>query len=282
MIKIVADTTSCIAPEKAAELGIAYIPQIIIFGDDSYRDDNEMDSATFLKRLRASSSLPKTAAPPPVLYQPIYQEFAQPGNTIFVICPSAEVSGTVRSATVAAQEFPKADIRIIDTRSIGSGLGSVVLQAVEWVKEGVDAATLESNLRDMISREHVYFMVDTLEYLYKGGRIGGAQMLFGSLLQVKPILTVKDGRTEPVESQRTHKRALERVKQMVYSDCPHGPQAHITIMHGDAIDEASKLADELKANLGLTEVPTYQLPPAIMVHAGPGTLAISYFVEKAS
>jgi DegV family protein with EDD domain len=279
MIKIVADTTSCIPTDRAAKLGIGYIPQIIIFGDNSFRDDTEMDSEAFLKKLRESPTLPKTAAPPPLLYQPIYQEFSQPGNTLFVICPSAEVSGTVRSATVAAQEFSDADIRIIDTRTIGSGLGSIVLQTVDWANQGLPADMVEAKLRDMISREHVFFMVDTLEYLYKGGRIGGAQMLFGSLLQVKPILTVKNGRTEPVESQRTHKRALERVKQMVYSDCPHGPDACLTIMHGDAIDEATKLAEELKENLGLSKVPTYQLPPAIMVHAGPGTLAISYFIK---
>jgi len=119
MIKIVADTTSGISPEKARELGIAYIPQIIIFGDEAYRDDTEIDNVTFLQKLRSSPVLPKTAAPQPPLYTPIFEEYGKPGNTIIVICPSAEVSGTVRSATVAAQDFPGADIRILDTKTIG-------------------------------------------------------------------------------------------------------------------------------------------------------------------
>ncbi len=199
MVTIVADTTSSIPVAQAEELGIPYIPQIIVFGNETYRDDTEMDSQTFLKRLRESTSLPKTAAPPPAFYHPIYEKYTQDGNTVIVLTPSAEVSGTYRSAEVAAADFPGRDIRIVDTRTIGSGLASIVLEAHRWAKEGLDADTIIERVKDMSRRERVYFVVDTLEYLYKGGRIGGAKMLVGSLLQVKPILQFKNGRTEPVE-----------------------------------------------------------------------------------
>jgi len=134
MIKIVADTLSCIKPEEARELGIGLLPQIIIFESESYRDDNEITTEEFLIKLKASVKLPKTAAPSPALYDPIYKEFAEGGNTIIVICPSKEVSGTYRSASVAAQDFPDADIRVIDTLSIGPALGTLVRLAVQWAR----------------------------------------------------------------------------------------------------------------------------------------------------
>jgi len=280
MIHIIADTTSTIPPQKAAELGIAYLPQIIVFQENSYRDDTEIDSTTFLTKLRASNTLPKTAAPPPALYTPIFEALATPENTLIIITPSSEVSGTFRSATVAAQDFPNADIRIIDSRTIASGLASIVIQAVEWVNQGLSADSVEANIRDMCSRNHVYFVVDTLEYLYKGGRIGGAQMLFGSILQVKPILKLQDGKTQPVESQRTQKRAFARLKEIITAECPRSEKAFLTIGQGDALADAQKFAEDLKQILGVKDIPIYELPPAILVHAGPGVLSFSFFAEE--
>jgi DegV family protein with EDD domain len=279
MVTIVADTTSSIPVPRAAELGIPYIPQIIVFGEETYRDDHEMDSQTFMKRLKESTSLPKTAAPPPALYLPIYEKYSMNGGTVIVLTPSADLSGTFRSAEVAAVDFPDRDIRVIDTRTVGSGLASIVLQAHQWAKAGLDADTIIAKVKEMSAKEKVYFVVDTLDYLYKGGRIGGAKMLVGSLLQVKPILQLKEGRTEPVESQRTKKRAMARLKELVYADCPPNERAFLTIMHGDALEVATTLAGEFKEQLGITDVNIYDLPPAILVHAGPGVIAVSFFTE---
>jgi len=279
MVTIVADTLSSIPPDEAAKLGIPYVPQIIIFGDQSFKDDYEMDSATFIKRLRTSPELPKTAAPPPVLYAPIYEKFSSDGNTVIVISPSADVSGTFRGATVGAEDFPDADIRVVDTRTVGSGLGSIVLKAHEWAKSGIDADTLVLKVQEMAARQRVYFVVDTLEYLYKGGRIGGAKMLMGSLLQVKPILQLTDGHIEPLENQRTKRRAIARLKELVVEQCAKCADAHLSIMHGDALEEANAFADELAADLGISRPPVFNLPPAILVHAGPGVIAASFFVN---
>ncbi len=278
MIRIITDTTSGLPRHIAQELGIPFLPQIIVFGEQSFRDDTEIDTPTFLQKLRASTQLPKTAAPPPALYTPIYQGYIDQGDSIIVIAPSAEVSGTYRSATVAAQEFPNADIRIIDTRTVAGGLGSIVIQAVKWAKMGLKVDVVETRIREMAKRERVYFLVDTLEYLYKGGRIGGAQALFGSLLQVKPILTLKDGRTEPVETQRTKRRALARLRELILCDCPRCEAAFLTVSHCSAEEEARCLAAELGEILGVTDVPIYEVPPAIVVHGGPGILSASYFM----
>lgn len=279
MIKIIADTLSCISPAEAKALGIYYLPQIVVFGENSYRDDTEMDPISFLKRLKTSPVMPKTAAPPPALYEPIYRELAEQGHTMIVISPTAEMSGTFRSASVAAQDFPNADIRVVDTKIIACGMGAVVKQALKWAASGMDADTLVEKITEMSSRERVYFLVDTLEFLYRGGRIGAAKALFGSLLQVKPILTIRQGHTDVFESQRTHKRALARLKEIVLTDCPRDPAAHLGIMHGDAEELARSVAADFSAELGVPveEIPIYNVTPAILTHAGPGVLGISYF-----
>jgi len=208
MVTIFADTTSSIPVKNAIELGIEYFPQIIIFGDQSFRDDFEIDTKTFLEKLSKSSALPKTAAPPPSLYQPLYEKHLNMGNSIIVLTPSAKVSGTFRSAELAAQEFPGADIKILDTKNIGASFASIVISAVQWANNGDSNIEILEKVKDLINRERNIFVVDTLEYLFKGGRIGGARFLFGSLLQVKPLLNLKEGQVEPVESQRTKKKAI--------------------------------------------------------------------------
>lgn len=284
MIKIFADTLTCISPEEAHALGIAYFPQIVIFGDESYRDDTEMDPISFLKKLRASPVLPKTSAPPPSLYVPVMRELVQQGDTILVISPTAQMSGTYRGATTAAeevrQEFPQADIRVIDTNLIAGGLGAVVKQALKWANAGLDADTITEKVLELSQRERVYFLVDTLEYLYRGGRIGAAKALFGSLLQVKPILTVRQGHTESFESERTQKRAIARLKEIVLQDCPRDPSAHLCLMHGDAEQLAKSLAADFGAALDVPveDIPIYGLTPAILTHSGPGAIGVSYFV----
>ncbi len=280
MVKIVADTLSCISLEEAARLGVPILPQIIEFGETAYRDDTEITSDIFLQKLRASSALPKTAAPPPALYGPIFEEFIKAGHSIVVVSPSAEASGTFRSAEVAAQEFPQADIRVVDTKTIGSGLGIIVRKAVEWANQGLDADTVVQKVQALAARENTYFLVDTLEYLQKGGRIGLAKALVGSILQVKPILTFKGGHTSPVESQRTKKRAMSRLIELVLKDVSRSGDANITLMEGDAKEDIKIWQAELAQALGITGIPIYFLPPAILVHSGPGAMAISYFTEE--
>ena len=277
MVKIITDTTAGLPRDLTTKLGIPVLPQIVVFGEESYRDDSELDTATFLQKLRAARELPKTAAPPPALFAPYFKRFLDQGHSIICLHPSAEVSGTVRGATVAAQDFPGADIRVIDTRSIAGPMAAMVLEAHAWAQAGLAAAEVERRVREMMGRQMIYFLVDTLEYLQKGGRIGGAQALVGGLLQVKPILTLRDGRVEAFEQQRTKKRAVGRLVELVAGLCPHSTESHLCVMHADARAEAEAMAADLAAAQGIQVIPIYELPPAIVVHGGPGVLAVGFF-----
>ncbi len=280
MVKIVADTTSCLPVDLAKKLGIYYVPQEIVIGEETYRDDTQMNAMQFLQRQRTSSVLPKTSAPGPIYYEPVYREIGEKGDTAIVLAPSGQISGTFRGATVGAQDFPGVDIRIVDTQIVAGGLGAVVLEAARCAQAGMSAEEIIAKATELCARHRVYFLVDTLQYLYKGGRIGAASHLLGSLLQMKPILTLKDGQVAPFESQRTHKRAVARLKEIVQSECPAGPQSFLNIMQGDALETARTLAEEFSAmlNIPVNTIPIYDLTPAILVHSGPGVIAISYFV----
>jgi DegV family protein with EDD domain len=278
MVKIVADTTSGLPRGVLKDLGIPLLPQIVIFGEDSYRDDTDLDTAAFLAKLKNAKDLPKTAAPAPALYNPIYSEAKKQGECVIVVAPSARVSGTVNSATVAAKEFPDIDVRVVDTMTIAGNLASLVLMADGWAKSGMDADEIVCNLNNWIRRGRIYFLVNTLEFLQKGGRIGGAKALIGELLQVKPILCVRAGQVEPFEQQRTKKRAVARLVEIVENECPRNTEAHLCVMQADAMEEALALTAVLKSRMNLSSIPVYELPPAIVVHGGPGVLAIGFFV----
>lgn len=280
MVKIITDTTSCLSMEFGKQHDVPIIPQVINFGEASFYEGVDIDNATFMQRLRTSTETPKTAAPPPELFVQDFARLAPQGEPIICIHPSSEVSGTVRSATVAAQDFPDADIRIIDTRTIASPLGSIVKQAVVWAEQGLDADEIEKRVNDLYTRCRVYFLVPTLEYLARGGRIGGAAALFGSVLQIKPILTLRNGKVDVYERERTHRRALARLKEIVVEQIPNDGSGLLTVMHAGEPEEGEKLAKELGELVNQPDVPVYDVPPAIVVHGGPGILGAGFFVHS--
>lgn len=282
MIRIVTDTTAGLLPDLAAQHGIAIVPQVIIFGEEEYLEGVELDQESYLQKLTTSSVLPKTAAPAPAALEAIYRPWVEAGDTILSIHPSTELSGTVRSATVARQSFPGADIRIIDTRSIGGPLARIALLAAQWAAEGVDADSIVGRIDDLIARQRIYFLVDTLEYLQKGGRIGGASALLGGLLQIKPILTLQDGKVEVGERQRTHKKALARLRALALSEAAPADDALFTVMHANTPELAKKIAQDLAQAHGANNIMVMHLGPAIVTHAGPGSLAIGFFTSGGS
>lgn len=278
MTIIVADTTCGLPREMLTERGITLIPQVVIFGEESFHDDKDLDTASFLQKLKAFKSLPKTAAPEPPLYYPVFEEAQKKGESVVVVAPTGKASGTVRSAQTAAKEFPEVDIRVVDTQTISCNLGSLVLLANDLARAGKSASQIVATLEDLIPRGRIYFLVDTLEYLAKGGRIGGAKRLVAELLEIKPILQIKDGQVEPFEQQRTKRRAIARLVEVVAENCKGGDSAHLCVIQAEAELEARAFAEELQSKVNVPHIPIYELPPAIVVHAGPRAMGVGFFV----
>lgn len=278
-VRILADTTAGLPAEFLQAHPIKVIPQVIQFGEESLLEEVEISYPEFVRRLRSSPVLPKTAAPPPGEYVQAFGCELERAECLLVIAPSVDVSGTIRSALTAKEEsFPQADIRVLDTRVIGGNLATMVQLAVGWAEEGVGPEEILSRLQAMIRRSRTYFLVSTLEYLRRGGRIGGASALVGSALQIKPILQIQDGHVEVLEKVRTENRALDRLKELVERDCPRGPQGHLCVMHAADREAAEGLASDLCRRMGLDSVPIYTLGAAITTHAGPGALGVGFFV----
>lgn len=278
MTVIVADTTCGLPRDLLKHRGIPCVPQVVIFGDESYHDDEQLDTSAFLRKLKASPTLPKTSAPEPPLYFPFFEEAKENGRSVVVVAPTGKASGTVRSAETAAQEFSGLDVRVVDTQTVSCNLGSLVLLADDMAKAGRSADEIVAKINEMIPRGRLYFLVDTLEYLAKGGRIGGAKKLLAELLSIKPILQVKNGQVEPFEQQRTKKRAMARLAEVVEQECKGGDESHLCVIHAAAEEEAKALAGELKSKIGVSDIPIYELPPAIVVHSGPGALGVGFFI----
>ncbi len=279
-VRIVTDTVASLLPEYQAAHPLPVVAQVVNFGEESFLEGVNLTFDEFIRRLKSSRQLPKTAAPPPGEFIRVYQQLLDEGaETILSIHPSTDVSGTVRSALTAKETtFPNADIRVLDTRCVGANLAAMVMDAAQWAEEGVGADEIMTRLLAMIPRSRLYMLVATLEYLQKGGRIGGASALLGSALQIKPILQFKSGRVEVLEKIRTFNHGLERLQQLIVDQCPRTPDAHLVVMHADDLPRAQNLAQSLQAALGVDCIPIYTMSASITTHAGPGIVGAGFFV----
>ncbi|MCE5258079.1 MAG: DegV family protein [Chloroflexi bacterium] len=282
MVRIVSDTTASLPPQLAEQYHIPIVPQIVSFGDESYREGVDLDTDMFIRMLRSQRNLPKTAAPPPQFFRDIFQNLGEANESIICIHPSCQVSGTVRSAQLAAADFPKADIHIIDTRTIAYALGMMVMCAAELAQAGESAEAIVEHVHQLIRRSRTYFRVATLDYLARGGRIGGAAALLGSMLQVKPILTFRDGYIDQYARGRTEYNAMNRMVSIIAQQCPKGSAGMPALMYDGTAEQrefATCLAQRFGAVIGCEPLPLYCIPPAILTHVGPKVVGVGFFLQ---
>lgn len=280
MIRIIGDTTSGLTLEQAKSIGIEFVPQLVIFGEQTFRDDTEIDPVEFVKKLEESPALPKTAAPPPALYTPIFEDMKAKGDSAVIICPSESLSGTVRSATTAKADFPELDIRIIDTQGIGSNLAVLLSDAVKWRDAGMNIDEIEAAVREKAERGVLIALVDTLDYLYKGGRIGGAAKLFGNILQVKPILTLSEGKVVPLEKQHTKRKAVARMIDILQENCPDLKAGDFTFSSRPNNPDVAVITSAIAKKYGCGDFPIYNAPTCLLVHTGPSILLFAFFKQQ--
>lgn len=271
-IAIVTDSTADLPAETARELGITIVPLKVIFGQEVYRDGVEMDTATFYKRLRAGE-MATTSQPSPGEFEAAYRELLAKAETIISIHISRDLSGTVNAAEAARSLLPDADITVIDSRLVARALGLLVQAAARAAREGKSRDEILGLITKLMREIRVFFCVDSLEHLRRGGRIGGAQALLGTILNIKPILTLRDGIIQPFEKVRGHRIALRRLAEIVFQEA--GPQpVTCLIVEGDNREAADALTNLLSGLPPGSMVEVGRVGTVVGAHAGPGVFGV--------
>jgi len=276
-VAIVTDSTSSLTQAMGQAYGIHVVPIYVTFGTQTYCDGIDLDANLFYRLLRDSRSLPTTSQPTAEDFLRTYSSLSEQAEAIISIHISHKMSGTLDSALSACRELPHVPIYVIDSRSVSMGLGLMAIAAAKAAAAGQDAAAVVRLVEELIRRMNIIFTVETLEYLHKGGRIGGAAALAGSVLSIKPVLCVKDGRIEPLEKPRTRRLALERVLDLVAEQVGTSGAIHAAILHCAAPDAAQDLAEQMGFRYQCKELLTVEAGPIIGTHAGPGTLGVAFY-----
>ncbi len=279
MVHIFTDSTSCISPQAGQSRGIVVVPQTVSFSGKVYREWLDLDPATFIDLLRAAPEIPLSEPAPVSEFIAAMRPLAESGEPVICLAPSSAVSKTYDIDRQAAEHFPQADIRVIDTRVISSPMATLTLLAADWAQAGQSADEIEKRLRRLIPLARVYFMVPTVEYLAKSKRISGAEALVANFFQIKPILTFKNGLVDRFDTARTYRHALIRLQELVLEGVTRDSENHIAVMHAGDLTQAQALARTLETVLELRKIPIFDIPPTIVSNAGPGTLGVSFFIE---
>ena len=270
-VKVVTDSTADLPEDVIKELDISVVPLTVLFGDEAYKDGVEITRDEFFDRMANGPVHPRTSQPPIGDFVDVYKSLAEEGHNIVSVHISEKVSGTLNSARLAAAELPAANITIVDSQLAALALGLVVKATAEAARDGKSAQEVADVARDAATKTNCYFILDTLEFLQKGGRIGKAQALLGGLISIKPILTVRDGEVHPYEKVRTHSKAVARLREIASRDAPYAELAMIQEGHREAMEG---LLEHLS---GLSDRPVIvgKLGIIVGVYAGPGVVGIA-------
>lgn len=278
-VLVVTDSTAGMAAGLVAEAGVKVIPLWVHFGEKGYRDGVDMTSEQFYPMLAGSKSLPTTSQPSAGEFLEFYRGLAGEAEAIVSIHISSVLSGTVASALAARQMFPDVPVHVVDSRSASMGLGLIVLAAARAAAAGQSAEEVAALAERLSARMNIIFAVETLEYLHKGGRIGGASAFLGSIIQIKPILHLQDGRIEALEKVRSWARAKDRLLEIVAARVGSTPSLRGAVVHANSPEEAESMRERLAALIKFDELYTSGLSPAIGTHTGPGTIGLGFYAE---
>ena len=276
-VKLVTDSTCDLPREVAERWDITVLPCYVHFGDDVYKDGVDLVHDEFFRMLVSSPRLPTTAQPSVNDFLQVYRALTGEGHDVVSVHLSAKLSGTLNSATQAkeALESEQPDgprIEIIDSRLTSTGLGLIALEAAQTASSGETWEQVVGQVQGSLAHTNCYFLLDTLGYLQKGGRIGKASAFLGSLLSIKPLLMIKDGEAHPVERLRTRRRGVER---LVESARELAPARHLAIVHSTTPGEAEALREPLSDLVPEGEVLMARFGPSIGTYLGPGALGVS-------
>lgn len=279
-VAIVTDSTCSYHKDAAGSTLIQSIPLHIIWGDKVFLDGVDITAEEFYKKLKTSKDIPTTSQPSPAAFHEVYTNLIDQGYDILSIHISSKLSGTLDSAIQAKEMLPGARIQLVDSLSTSYAAGYQVMAAARLASQGATLDECKSEAEKARQHTGVYFLVNTLEYLHRGGRIGGAAAFMGTMLNLKPLLELRDGRVEAVERVRSTAKAMDRLLYLFENAVgKNKAPIRITALHADTPDEAQNLLMKARDRFAINEVSELMLgriSPVLGVHTGPGTLGIVF------
>lgn len=280
MIKLVTDYQCSLPPETLELYDIRLVPTYVVFGKERLREGVDISTEQFFRRLEKARPTP-TSLPPTIqeirtLYETILKE--HPDATILSIHLSGRMSKTVENAFKAARELDDPHVHVFDTTAIGATEGLMVRQAAVMAEAGVDIEDILDRLNHMRDTARLFFIIDTLEYLAEGGRIGRATQLVGTTFNLKPMLTIHQGEVSSYARFTGREKAIASLKSLVVEVTRDKKDVQIGVIHAMSPDEAQKLAEDIKQEVSPAVIFVSEVPPAIGVHAGPGVLGVGWYV----
>jgi DegV family protein with EDD domain len=277
-IKLITDSTCDLPPELAQQWDITVIPCYVNFDDRSYQDGVNIGPDEFFRLLKTSPRLPTTSQPTPNDFFEVYKGLADQGHDIVSVHLSAKFSGTLNSAIQAREQLLSsqsgrpARVEVIDSYTASVGLGLIVLEAARVIRDGASYEQVVEAAQSSVARTQSYFILDTLEYLQKGGRIGKASAFLGSILKIKPILTIREGEVHPVERARSLDRGLQRLVSITQEA---SPLKRLGVVHSATDSEAESLKSRLGSLLPEGEIMVTRFGPVLGTYVGPGAMGIA-------
>jgi DegV family protein with EDD domain len=272
-VQVIVDSTADLPAQRAQELGIRVVPLMVLFGDEAYRDGIDLAAAEFYTKLTTTQSMPTTSAPAPGIFEEAYRAAIAAGATgILEMSISSSLSATYSVAKQVGEQVASetgVPIEVIDSRQVSMGFGLPAEIVAAEAQRGASLADLKAHAESLLGRVRLYATLDTLEFLQRGGRIGRAQALLGTLLSMKPLLQVRDGEVLPLERVRTRGKAIERIGQLVQA---LGPLEALAIVGTD--EESRRTLVEIVRGFWSGPVETSALGPVVGTHAGPGASGV--------
>ena len=278
-VAVVMDSTANLSQDLLDQYELQTIPLNLIWSGQSYRDGVDITTDEFYARLASSSDMPTTSQPSIGDFHEFFVKVAESADSIVCVTISGDLSVTYASAVGAAQLIEDTPVEVIDSRSVSVGHGFMAMAAARAAQEGASFEAVAQVARDLIPKMNVYFAVDTLEYLHRGGRIGGANWLIGSALSIKPVLQMDDGKIDNLARVRTKKKALAYLLDLAEEKYGGKSNVHLAVVDAVARDEALKLGEELQKRINPVELLYGELSPVIGAHAGPGTVGFGGYYE---